>query len=390
MAVVAVCHLPLIGFSLGFRIPNQDAEAIARGNAFVATADNPSALYYNAAGLTQLEGEMVQVGYHLLSVNSEYDSFGGRHGETKFEVLPVPQLYFTCSPKDSPFSYGLGIYAPFGLGLKWQEPSPFRTLAIEGRMTYVTLHPALAWEIHPTLSLGVGPTLNYSKVQIRQGIVSSNDEFQFHGDDFAFGGTLGLLWKPHRQWSVGVSYRSATTMNYRGDLELRPYAKAVTASAELDFPQIVTAGVSFRPTDQWNIEINVDWTDWDSLNTVTFKRAPSDIPFALNWKSSFLYELGVTRKLDRGYFISAGYFFSENSTSEQNFSPLVPDTDLHVGSLGFGRKGRRWDWAVSGQIITGPSRRVASAQSTSLAGETANGRYQWFNQALNLSVAYKF
>ena len=30
---------------LGVRIPNQDAEAIGRGNAVAATADNPSAIY---------------------------------------------------------------------------------------------------------------------------------------------------------------------------------------------------------------------------------------------------------------------------------------------------------------------------------------------------------
>ena len=38
--------------ALGFRIPNQDAEAVARGNAFTATADNPSAMPWagSAAG----------------------------------------------------------------------------------------------------------------------------------------------------------------------------------------------------------------------------------------------------------------------------------------------------------------------------------------------------
>src|SRR5437867_10184433 len=87
-------------FGLGFRIPNQDAAATARGNAFVATADNPSALYYNPAGITQLEGHNVQIGAHLLSVNSHFEAAtGGVEADTKFEVLPVPQLYYVYSPK---------------------------------------------------------------------------------------------------------------------------------------------------------------------------------------------------------------------------------------------------------------------------------------------------
>src|SRR3954453_8358091 len=45
---------PLAVHGLGFRIPNLDAESTAKGNAVIATADNPSALYYNPAGITQI------------------------------------------------------------------------------------------------------------------------------------------------------------------------------------------------------------------------------------------------------------------------------------------------------------------------------------------------
>src|SRR3954470_11069347 len=61
---------PLSAHALGFRFPNQDAEAIGRGDAFAATADNPSAIYYNPAGITQLEGQNLQFGVHALSANS--------------------------------------------------------------------------------------------------------------------------------------------------------------------------------------------------------------------------------------------------------------------------------------------------------------------------------
>ena len=43
-------------FANGFRLPDQDAFATARGEAFAATADNASAIYYNPAGISQLEG----------------------------------------------------------------------------------------------------------------------------------------------------------------------------------------------------------------------------------------------------------------------------------------------------------------------------------------------
>src|SRR2546425_412118 len=110
---------PIAAQALGVPIPNQDAEAIARGNAFAATANNPAALYYNPAGITQLEGHHVQFGMlNYLGITSEYRSLtGNRRAETDYEIVPVPQLYYTYSPKNCPLSFGLGVYAPFGLGL---------------------------------------------------------------------------------------------------------------------------------------------------------------------------------------------------------------------------------------------------------------------------------
>src|SRR5438093_1113680 len=60
--LLALWPAPLQG--LGVRTPNQDPEAIGRGNAFAATANNPSALYYNPAGITQLPGHNIQLGLY--------------------------------------------------------------------------------------------------------------------------------------------------------------------------------------------------------------------------------------------------------------------------------------------------------------------------------------
>src|SRR4029077_14815220 len=48
----------------GMRLASQDGFASARGEAFAATADNPSALYYNPAGITQLEGNNLRAGIY--------------------------------------------------------------------------------------------------------------------------------------------------------------------------------------------------------------------------------------------------------------------------------------------------------------------------------------
>jgi long-chain fatty acid transport protein len=386
-------------WALGFRIPNQDAEAIGRGNAFAATADNPAALYYNPAGITQLEGHHFQAGsLFYLGVTSEFRATdgSGRHAETEYEVLPVPSAYYTYSPTNAWYALGLGFYSPFGLSLRWPDNTGFRTLASRGDLLYSTVNPVGAIKLPGHLSLALGPTFNYSKLSLKNGIGKvPGDELRFHGDDWDYGFNAGLLWQPLPKWSFGANYRSATTLNYRGRSEECPFTPPVRTSAEVNFPQIVSGGVSFRPTPKWNVEVDVDWTDWSTLQAITMQGALNpltgrDIVFPLEWHSSWFYHLGASRYFKNGYFLSAGYFFSENSTSEKFFNPIVPDTDLHVGSVGGGYKGKHWDWAVAGQIITGPWRDIHTTQTTSLVGESANGRYRFFVPAITVSLGYHF
>ena len=46
----------------GFRLPEAGAKAMGMGFAFTAQADDPSAIYFNPAGIMQLEGTNVMVG----------------------------------------------------------------------------------------------------------------------------------------------------------------------------------------------------------------------------------------------------------------------------------------------------------------------------------------
>jgi len=384
-AIVGMVSFDALG--LGSRIPNQDAAAIARGNAFVATADNPSAMYYNPAGISQLEGQNLQVGsLFYLNIYTDYESPSGEKTKNITKIIPVPQFGYTLTLKDMPISFGLGVYAPFGLGMEWPDNAPFRNAALEAKLTYITLNPVVAWRPHPTFSIAIGPTFDYSEATLRQGVAVSPYQFKFKGDDLAFGFNAGMLWQPHPMWSFGAKYFSATTLDYDGTASFRPSASFLPADTHtkthLDFPQMAAAGISFRPTTNWNIEIDIDWTDWDRVKNAPIEGVGT---LTLNWQSSFFYEFGVTRQLGKGYFASAGYFFSEASTPDKHYTPLVPDTDLHVGSLGFGFKGRHWNWALAGQLIGGGFRTVSTATDPSV-----NGKYRLFTPTVSFTVGYHF
>ena len=388
---VSLCSLiPEKLDAVGFRLPNQDPEAIARGNAFAATADNPSAIYYNPAGITQLEGNDIRVGLYVISADTEFTSTTGATAKTDTKLQAVPQIYCVHSFTKVPVSIGLGIYAPYGLSLDWGNHSPFNTVAESGSLLYACFNPVIAWKVHRTLSIAIGPTINYSEATFNQALdPSGTSQFKFDGDDTGFGFNAGILWQPHPMWSFGVNYRYATTLDYRGTASQTlgpPFPSATSASASINFPQFAVGGISFRPTTNWNFEFDLDWTEWKAVKQIVLENTPfGNVPIPLNYRSGFMYEFGATRQLGRGYFASVGYIYSENSSPDANFNPLIPDANLQLGSIGFGRHGKHWDWAIAYHFAYNGGHTVQNDSNT-----LADGTYKTFNNAFNVAATFKF
>ena len=373
--------------AVGYRLPNQDPEAIARGDAFAATADNPSAIYYNPAGITQLEGQQISIGIYAVSAGQTYTSPSGVQTKADSSLQPVPQFYYTCTLTNVPISFGLGVYVPYGLSLDWGDNTQFNSLGESGKILYLCINPVVAWRVNQTLSIGIGPTINYSQANLDRAIgLSPGDQFRINGDGTAFGFNAGILWQPHPMWSFGVNYRSATTVDYQGTSRAYPYFPRVSSSASIKYPQFVIGGISFRPTTNWNFEFDLDWTEWSSVQQIVFKNTSfGNVPLILDYNSSFIYEFGVTRQLGSGYFASVGYVYSENSSPSQSFSPLVPDANLQLGSIGFGHHGQRWDWAIAYHFAYNGGRTISNDSNPQ-----ADGTYKTFNNAFNVSTTFKF
>jgi hypothetical protein len=90
----------------GIRLNDQDAMATARGWAFTAKADNPSAIYYNPAGITQLSGQQVRSGAYGLTYQMTYRRPTGGTSESERALLALPSLYYTYSPTQYRISVG--------------------------------------------------------------------------------------------------------------------------------------------------------------------------------------------------------------------------------------------------------------------------------------------
>ncbi len=81
------------------RFQPQGAAAAGRGNAFVAQADDASAIHFNPAGLTQVEGVQSIVGTNLMGGSIKYKSPLGldTRGDLGGSVSSPPPSHFYLS-----------------------------------------------------------------------------------------------------------------------------------------------------------------------------------------------------------------------------------------------------------------------------------------------------
>ncbi len=382
-------------YSYGIRVDDMDALATARGNAFTATADNPSAVYYNPSGITQIDSPALSVGGYSLRFEVDYRNMDGEKFTNDREFQGVPHVYFTLPIETTPLTFGFTTHVPFGLENDWPDDTTFSTIATESSFRYIRHSPVIAWEINPQWSVAAGLTINDGKADLRRTHPSPFiDEVRLEGRDQTFGYVVGAHWRPSERHYFGAIYRSRTTFDLEGTMTVGE--DRTRAVAEFPFPDIAVIGYSYRPTEAWNLEFNLDWTNWDVLDTVSVETedfGDSDMDF--NWKSSLIYKFGVTHTLPSGYRLSAGYMFSENSIPDRNFSPSVPDSDRHLASIGVGYVEDRFHWDIAYQFGYSTTRNVRDSENPPPAGfpapiETADGEYRSIVHAVAATATYRF
>jgi long-chain fatty acid transport protein len=310
-------------------------------------------------------------------------------------------------------SFGLGVYSPYGLSNEWPQDTGFRTIGTQASITYATINPVIAWQIIPSLSVAAGLTVNYANLNLQQGLfwpAQPYDEFKFEGNGWAVGYNLGALWKPIEKISFGASFRSPTSLNLNGSTTaynnvttpsppfpytIPPFSQGSSANAKFPFPLNTIVGISYRPTPKWNIEFDAEYTDWNTVNTITVNQStpapilPASVPLTLDWQSNWYYESGVTRYFDNGWHVSGGYLFEGNAVPEQHYQPLIADQNRNFFSIGTGYKGKRFDFDIAYEFGFGPTRTISGSEP-SATGQTADGQYTFISNAVAVSVGWHF
>ena len=386
--------------------PVHGAKAAGMGTAFVAVADDPSAILYNPAGLIQISGTNFYSGGSLVFPSTRYTAPSGNSEETEFQVFFPPNVYAVSDFGCDHMSFGLGIYSPFGIGgTKWSESGLTRYVSTDNLIETLAVNPVVAWKVKPWLSLGAGFYYQYASTEaermINQAALGASDgKFSLEGAGGGWGFNAGLLLFPGQRFSFGVSYRSRCHVGQDMTVTLGGLAPLIrppsgnssfesAAGASIDFPQVVSVGVAFRPTAKWTIAFDADWPGWPSLKTIDVSvenKLPSvgltDFSIPFDYKDAWMLKAGFEYKFTPNLAVRGGYLFTQADVPSITLGPANPDADQNGVTVGLGYK--------IGKYTLNAFYLADFYEPRSVSNDILEGRYRNFMQIFGMSINFKW
>lgn len=273
----------------GIRNPFQGAAAIAQGNAFAAQADDPTTVFYNPAGMTQLHGVQHTAGVQFVSVNTHFTSLTGvtTRNDQPFPIgLPPPgQLFITANLKDlgihalGSLSVGLGLQNLFGFAAKYPQNGPFASAVTFAQFPLIDIKPTFAYKMTDRFSVGLGADIFtfvpfLGEGHLEQQSVQGGSTIELNGKGTTAGLNASVLYtllqtdegKP--RLNLAFIWRSQAVLPLDG-VFLVNGALVANTSSSIRLPEIYTWGVAFWPIRnakrEWKVEVDVDYARWASI-----------------------------------------------------------------------------------------------------------------------------
>ncbi len=375
-------------FAAGLEVPDLGTAAVGRGGAFVARADDATAVYHNPAAIARLRGLHVTWNHNLLWANSQFT-----RAETEIPITastardpnsPVenesslfPLGAFVAATYDfglENFGFGLSVFGPSGTG-KIDFPTDggqrYMMTSFEAMLAYYNV--SAAWKSE---KFGFGVTLQYADLWYL------NDSMVVDGqpggnlnpyastadveatvklkDRTAFTMLVGAWWKPLQWLELGASGRVIPVFfDLEGHYSLRNVAGGTTfteeqlnvanptAKMQLTLPPTAKLGARYIH-DRFDVELDVVYEAWSTVGkfnidmggyiTLLANEPAQDVRINKNWRDTISVRLGSTFNITDRIDVSAGALYEQGA---------VPKNYSHVDITSFDRVGLSAGFKVS-------------------------------------------
>lgn len=355
-------------YAAGFQLSEQSSIQMGRAMAGAGVmGDDLSAVHYNPAGMTLLEGTRIQATGTWVAVNAEYKGESGatENGRKKGQLIPAG--YITHQLNDQVW-LGLGLTVPYGMGTDFARNWEGADRGNKSTILTFDMNPNVAWKINEKFSVGAGISLQYAKAKLGMGkqkleVPMPGNHYAMNstveGDSWAWGWNVGLMFRPVETVRLGVAYRSHIAHNAEGEttidtnklLAVKPETAGIAGQTfisdmkvRIKTPDTLTFSAAWDATQDLTLSATARWSKWSNFDTLTIENsgfhggnstqangAMSQMAATSqvhnNWDDTWFFSLGADYRLNDQWTVRGGVAYDQGPVDNINRMAVIPDTD---------------------------------------------------------------
>jgi len=357
-----------LSFGAGYEFEGVGARQVSRGGAAIADSDDWTATYWNPANIVLASRQGREVGLEI---------FGGfAYGKDSNSLSNLVGPIFQKQELDSPFvlgamgvvlpvgerlGLGFGFYTPLLQGFDFQDTSNLTGTSLNEKAYAAILawNASASYRLTQTFSVGVGVNLLYGRLSNDTTLVNppfppplATDTQVGHASASGFGpeGVVGLRYDPDPKFSLGAVYRTGANVRLRGNATA---SSQVLPSESSDFtfvlkqPATTGFGVAYKPSPNWVLTTDLNWTFWSSFsNATTYDNQGTLLQNqqdTFHWRNTYKIRFGAVYRLTEKTDLLGGYSFGNPAVDAGSIDlSTTIDVPMHRFSGGVTHRWRDW------------------------------------------------
>lgn len=372
-------------FAGAFQLWEQDAAGTGDYHAGgAAEADSAATIFYNPAGMSRIKHQQLSFGAAFIVLKTNFQGTAtsdagngvtpsnGVSGDT-FNV--VPNFHY-LAPITDRIAFGLSETTPFGLSTNYADINSIGMLATQTTLKTINLNPSLSYEINPHLSFGAGFDAMYG-IAIYDNTIDlaplTNDL-----TGWGYGYNAGMLYQFSKKTRVGLSYRSAITIQAQGpsEFDVPGDVNRSTVSANFPLPPTTMFSVYHDMNHHFAVMASAFYTQWSCFRQLVIKNiaqlvGTGTVTLNENYRNTWNIAVGGRYQFTRYFALECGVGHDETPTRLPYRDIRLPDSDHYVASVGFNIRPRHnMLWSIGWTHLFIDKTRVDNSGSD--AGSTTN------------------
>ena len=381
LLIAAIFATALTASAEGYQVNNLSARQEGMAMTGTGMILNSESLWYNPAAIVFQPNKFdISLGISAIAPKVGYKN--GAYSTQTNSALSTPLHFYASYRLNDKVAFGLAFNTPHGSSVDWDDNWSGAHLCQDIKLKQFNIQPTVAYNITKNFSIGAGLMLTWGNFELSKSLLpvgGSTNAFieqmsgipglgQMIGDNalasiemggntnIGIGFNVGAFYNINEKWSIGASYRHSIKLKVNaGSAELdfidndmlagaaeymlsskmglsNDVLNVSTIRTELPMPGVISLGASYRPTKQWEIAADLQYTLWSVYDELRMylvtpageKELTNDVTAKRGYKNSFAARIGGQYHALNWLTARVGTYFDQSPVNENLLNPETP------------------------------------------------------------------